>query len=341
MCLSGCSYPEYVFARGYDQERCSDGVDNDGDGFADCDDLSCLCPAGELSEGWNGPVAVLDADNGSDGTVPSLACPATGAYQGSSTIFLSDPEGEPVTCGECGCALSDAECVVSADYAAADCTNRDAECSSGDWCGISLKNGACTPIDLSQAESNQVPQSLRIEATVHVRSEGCTGSAQSVERPEVSWRTASIRCGLAVVSDAPLMPGQEVRLPGPPGGFSVCIYREGDVSCPSLGYTKRLYSTASNDQRGCSCACAAPELTRCEGEARESGESTCDSTVQSPLSLEAGSCYDLGAGAPAGTSSGERSLWVDVQPTIPCSESFGTPEGEVEDAGPITYCCVE
>jgi hypothetical protein len=132
--------------------------------------------------------------------------------------------------------------------------------------------------------------------------------------------------------------GDEMCIPDPPaaGGLTLCIYREGLLSCPAdYPNEQALVYTSFQDTRSCpeSCSCSA-----------QGGD--CSST------MNVYGVFDCGGGANSvnvGTS-GQTCLTsgsalipfgvaVDPEPVCTPDSSTTTATGQVTGADPITVCC--
>ena len=118
-------------------EVCTNGMDDDLNGLADCADPACAAafacvPVAPAA--WNGPVALYDGD---PATAP--ACPPdrpTIAYQGNGDLIA-----EPATCDACTCTQPTVTC-----------TPKPISFESDDACGttsgtaLQAAPGVCAPI---------------------------------------------------------------------------------------------------------------------------------------------------------------------------------------------------
>lgn len=321
-------------------ENCSDGIDNDGDGAADCADdecgalrYACVPP---VPQEWIGYFRVHVQPNGAS-VPPGSACPSGG----SPERYLNGIAAQ-AACGGCSCGdLTDALCAapgIACDYAHGDCSGAverpelgDFQCHSLDGGHISCRltgvnpfenTGYCTPTPDVPDFPNKLPFSDVFDVCV--------------------FSTASSGAGCNT-GDICLSPGS-----GEYDG-TVCVMMADDQAiCPPRWDAKqpiRLYKNEdTNDQRGCSACVCAPDLTstQCVGGAyRVWDDDNCEGCIvcSDPEDVDSTSCKDVSGLADNGTIS----IRVRSRPAIQngkCNPSGGEPVGFVETTKGVTICCL-
>lgn len=238
-------------------EDCMNGVDDDGDGQADCADTDCqtagfMCVP-TVPAGFAGPVelfegAVADMPK-CDGPYPvesftgwgSLACP----FSCSNCLCGSPKE---VACGNPGISFDDI--------------------------GGTCRALTTRPVTLTPGECYSLPDtSYTMFATWEGKASGgkceSTGGGQITRLP-ASWNAARV-CGGQITGGGGCAAGS-MCWPAPQKGFQAqaCVVGGGNLTCPASGYTnKRDYfdSQDFSDTRLCSgCGCATPTGVSCHAE---------------------------------------------------------------------------
>ncbi|MDI1476128.1 hypothetical protein [Polyangium sp. y55x31] len=329
--LGGCQIvgsiePDLVLASG--DEICGDGVDDDGDGLADCEDPDCgtsLCVP-NAPPGWEGPFWVRrSAWDGTSG--PS--CPA--GFSGSAH-YMSPA---PATCTPCACGdVQDGACAPPKFrcWASKNC--------SGDAVNTTLQNvGQCDapfgPFPLASA-------SCRIIGPGAVQSEGaCVASGGELTEPQLFQQIVSA-CELAATTGC--AEGSTCAPPLEPGA-RICVRSSGGGVCPSGwdGETLTAYA-GGQDARTCSACTCTLEGAGCEGGAyRAFDTNSCTASgsgadAAPPINITDETCVDVSTLADSGTFSilaFEASAY-----TGSCtSPQGGAPSGAVLLEGAIKYCC--
>jgi hypothetical protein len=110
-----------------------------------------------------------------------------------------------------------------------------------------------------------------------------------------------------------------------------CVYAQGDLDCPSGGYSeKAVYFAGVDDTRDCGdCTCGDPTSV-CEGKVRVHEDDACMSNLF--ISGKPATCSNLGLMKPS-------SLFWESEPSGSCVEGGGAPTGDVTPNGPVTVCC--
>jgi hypothetical protein len=304
-------------------ENCLDGVDNDGNGKADCADDACkayMCMADiPIVNGWTG---YYWGRKQAFATAADSPCPAG---QQAARYYLT-PSGAPA-CASCNCT-----------YEAGTCSVGSMACSTANTCDGSLKldppeAGSCLSLSLS---TNKLY--CKISDPGEITSPGACGP--------LGPPTFSNAAPFANVFDTCLFDqkgkgcaaGQSCT-PTPLAPFPAkpCIIKAGEsLPCPT-GYN--LIGTAFthyNDTRACSpCGCGVAsescsslytikETPACGGSQKTVGTSTCTDLSSLANSNNAGIVFPGAA-----TASG----------TCKAADGGGAPEGAVIPSGPATICC--
>lgn len=303
-------------------EDCSNGIDDDCNGKIDCADPACQpgfeCTASAPS-GWSGPVDLFDAANG--GAPPGCAAPySIDAFDGTS-----EPLAFPANCG-CTCSPpSTATCgaVTVSFFFDSSCKN---PCTG-------------TPVTVTPGGAcvTGCPGALTMRATLPTATGGsCSGNA-SKSVPTLGWGHTARACGLPGADSPGGCSTGSLCVARPPSPFpsSLCVWRAGDVACPSGPYSARsVYYAGATDTRDCTaCTCGT------------SGGLTC--TAAQIFSYADGECPNNAAGSIVGDGScvsapGSTSV-VRAGSSSPsgasCSANPVSATGSVVPIGPTTICC--
>jgi hypothetical protein len=306
-------------------EDCSNGLDDDRDGAADCGDANCspffrCVPA--VPNAWHGPIALWEGE----GTAPS--CSLSGYFpvgQGFLPSRLLAP-AEPSVCPSCSCGDAIGATCASASvtyFAAEDCSEPLAEVSSSATCGPAavLHQGQARP----RAARFAAPEDPA--AACEPREEGVSLS------PPVALEIAR-GCGEPVLGGAGCAEGHVcLPRPMPPFGARVCIYRDGERGCPvEFPAAGPLYFRMSSDSRTCRpCRCGVP---RCLGRVSDSMLAACEAPL---TSLLADTCTLIDIDDSAGLD--DRSLMFDIAAGAACTPGPSGPTGEYALAQPVSFCC--
>lgn len=304
---SGGSGPMPTTTVGADEESSSGGSSTETG--AD-DEVPCAgtCLA-EVPAQWHGPAAVIR----SKGSDPAPNC-GTSHPLALTTVF-SDLEAAPASC-ECGCAaavdvncgharatVSDGLGCVDAESSFAigpDCTNDLV--GTGYWSvEFLVEGGSCAPIGNTSVPQAQVSRWTLCGAAEH--GGDCT---------------AGETC-----SPLPLEP----FAPG------MCIWTEGDVPCPTDGFTERqLAHDEIVDTRSCSeCTCGEPDGTCAGGLVEMEMADDCIHSLW--WNAEHAECL-------AGESYFESARVVEAATAIAsCDPSPVASIGSASLVGPVTVCC--
>jgi len=295
-------------------ERCGNGKDDDGDGRLDCDDSDCssmrCSPA--APSGWQGPVVLGEgADAACSGSFDQVA------FQGGT-----EASAAAVSCSKCSC--SGAACSEFVDFV----TSQETQCG-GPSCTTSF-NQSCGEIS---------PACLQILSSAYLwtrlpSQSGCKANEQKPTLEAATWKTAVKACAPAAVY-AGGCPSDQVCMPSASSADAdkgLCIWREGDESCPDGKYSaRRLLYRELSDTRGCSaCSCKAPG---CDYRWRvfNADDQSCASPV---LELKSeGQCVQVNP------SAGKLRVGAALSGGGNCEPEGGEAHGEVTANKPVTVCC--
>lgn len=236
-------------------EDCTNGIDDDGDGDADCADSDCnagyVCVP-TTPAGWEA-VWILEQPYSAEVVPPN--CP-----DGSAPAVRFAEPATTTTCAECTC-----------DYSGTTCT--------GPGFAWAQYNSSCTPLNntiwtdgsgcfnLSPVDNNSNSSgSARITAPAKVAAGStCTGGASSVVGD--MWGKQVFVCAVPSVEAAGCA-GSEACVPTSSGSFAgakACITIQGSSGCP-MGYPEEhSVFDDGTDERSCGdCGCD-PSTVTCEG----------------------------------------------------------------------------
>lgn len=271
-------------------------------------DFTCI-PAAPA--GWMGPIVFLSGP--AAGSAP--ACPASAPSQAFTA--QSSFGGAPASCGcSCGAPTSGMSC------GSANLISTNASCTAGSTTIATLADGACQAVTmptsggwtLSRPAFSASGASCTPTPSVSVppSTAGASHRACSVPSPTA--------CGAAMVC-----------APTPTAAQPVCVYIDGDATCPA-GFPN-TYRTGQGvtDTRGCTpCTCG-------------SVTGMCNAFVTLENGCPGSTYYgDVVAGGctPAFSVPGSRAT-ADFTPVGSCSPSTSAPTGGLTPIMPRTVCCTE
>lgn len=262
---------------------------------------------------WQGPVAIRQTPT-QDAAPP---CPA--AYPEPVGEWYGDLVSNDLLCG-CGCEPVDAVCgdevslaylspgclALQASYVLTETCNSGPSGQSGSWraSAPAVVGGSCTP-------TSTAGPTVAAFATRWTLCDGEPGPG-------------------ACAADESCAPAPQ------PFEDRLCIWIDGDASCPSGDFAVReLIHADFDDQRDCAeCTCG--ELSgSCGGTLRLYGENSCPSggIGLDILTAEVGECVDFDPQS--------ARLLEDLAPNddLACEPSVPMPIGEAIATNPITMCC--
>lgn len=294
-------------------EICTNGLDDDKDGKADCADDECgqyQCVVASGVYGWTGPVVV----NSNSGCDEGLSPVYTGGWLGQFT----DP----------GCGVGSCAC---GEPTGASCSAPSMTIYADDGCTGSeefyaLNPGQCRQVPIS-ADSVRFLPGTPVGGT-------CTSSGSPGARLPPQWTLPVSAC-----STGAGCPGGTVCTTDPTTWGAqrlLCLVREGSHTCPPGWSTEEpsggLY-TSFDDQRVCSsCECSPPSGGKCSNQEV--------STFDSGWGCM-GSEHSTFADSTCRTQVPDAAEW-DGDGTPPlgmtCAPSAAV-QGSVQPSGLVTVCC--
>lgn len=273
------------------------------------------CPPGCIARapvGWTGPVAVTQGEG--TGAEPSCAAPYT-----TEALVLGDGVGgAPATCSSCATTPTSDLCRSQAtEYTTATCDG------AGNTFNVDVGPNGTSCINVLGK------QGLKVK----VGPVGtCEPPAQSPTFAPASFATRIKACASTELTSCTNAPGcATAPIPTAPFG-KLCVYKAGDVACPSEDYAvKHTGFTDVTDTRSCSPCTAAivsgctgtPQLTRWTG-------STCTGTPTATTTVNPATCYSL---------VGQTTWGVPMGSAPSCNVGGGQPTGGVVGKDPYTVCC--
>lgn len=308
---SGGSHSDDDAGAGRPVERCGNGIDDDGDGRVDCDDSDCSnmrCNPSAPS-GWEGPVSLDDGN---------AAC--AGSYDQLAFTAGTEPSAAAASCTPCSC--SGDSCSEFVDFVTSDA----AQCG-GTSCTTSFNQNCAeiSPACLQNLSSAYLKTQLPANS-------GCKPSEQKPQLEHAAWKTEVRACRPAVVYGGGC-PTNQVCMPSASSDDAgLCIWREGEASCPEGRYSERhMYYREIKDTRACSeCSCKSPG---CDYHWRvyNSDDQSCTTPV---LDLKnEGQCVQVNP------SGGKLRVAAAISGGGSCEPAGGQPSGEVSADKPVTVCC--
>lgn len=213
------------------ESDCLDGLDNNGDGLADCADPTCNTQV----------TCVPSVAAGNEiGIFSAAACPATNY---SVAEHLNQGLNAPATCSGCGCTpFINCSIDIYFDYTNSDCSTAQYKAT------YSTITGACV--------SGSFGTPKAVEEIAHVGSLGCNVK-QGTPTP-VSWSASMNFCAASRSSATCAM--NQVCVAKPPTSAACVRIPSAAAACPA-GYTANAKGTwyADNeysDNRTCACQCS-------------------------------------------------------------------------------------
>jgi len=308
-------------------EDCDDGNDNPDDGCDNCEvrevcDGVCM-PS--VPVGWTGPAILVE------GTT------CGGNYPVVETQSLRDTVGA-VPPATCGCSCGPVQGMVPADACPLPFEVQV-------YTGVQCSNTAFDSFEFSAfSDVRFYAQQFAGFIYGRARTRPSQPSGTCAPNPSVTIEPAPpppprALCIASDVVDQGCQAG-EVCASEPTGGQGVCVFREGDRTCPSSYPDRSIYFSDLRDTRTCSaCTCEAPS----GGECAETVEFR-DTNVGRTLTVYGDACG--AASFPNPNAGNLHDVDIRALPTSPtpaseyrCEASEVTPQGELSMIEPITICC--
>lgn len=285
------------------------------------------CPAGCLPpapSGWAGPSAVYD---GPPETKPD-ACPSSGYTE----LEIEAHQGLSGGAAVCSCGtptLEGAHCSANVvGWNNASCSGNPITDAVLE--GTATTNGACVEQVSNQSHLKVDPPTLKRGT--------CTFPDAEATVPPPTVAKVDLACGVpqhaACEARAECLAAPALETP-----FTrVCIYKDGDVACPSEDYSERFVAHRTiADTRACADCEGTPTGGTCGTKWGFGGSAPaiCHALPSGPTT------YDTGACVPGGK--GKRLDVRAMAPTgVSCTDIMGgTPTGTLESADPVTFCCTK
>lgn len=302
-------------------EDCANGMDDDMDGLADCDDpkclqigYSCFDPA-SVPAGWAGPLILYD------GAGAAPACPA-----GYPTNLLSGITSVSAPASQCSA------CACSAPII--DCTAGPIDGYLDNTCTVAGGSTFAAPMDGVCTAANVTTSTAFIAAAPMVNLGGCQPVGGSPMNQPFTFNNA-LGCGEGKGSSCGS--GGGVCLAPPPAPFvgRLCIAQAADTPCPDP-FTQRhdlADINGVNDTRGCSpCSCGGLSQASCSVVYSLYAKVNCGMKMADVTAN--GQCTSVNA-------LGAQSLKASIITNGLCSPpSGGMPTGGVSAGTVISVCCL-
>jgi len=303
-------------------EDCTNGVDDDCNGLADCADPSCTmagfaCTAAAIPTGWS-----LVAYSATTRPV----CPA---LYGAEQAIVSDPAGAPDACG-CVCSGSSAVCAGTASY-----SGYPNACATGATSvNLAVNNGACGAVGTTVTAGDYYQ--LYFASTASAQQGTCSGAGKITSAPAPTFSA-----GATCAAPAQLGGGCSAGVCAPPTGsvFAACVAHSGNVACPTFGFTQQVLASTGSpgyvDMRACgACPCATSLTCGTVSNVALFDNATC----------AGGAAYNINTGcqlAGGGAGIGSYEVAYAVSGDATCQPTGSSnPAGSVTlDANVETICC--
>jgi hypothetical protein len=352
-----CIYPEYTFnepeptggggqggtgSSGQgggmsDVEDCQNGTDDDGDSLADCADDECTAFACVASPplGWEGYVALFD---GQEADQPMCPTSFPSKFVGHRNLLTP-----PHTCSSCDCGdptgqtcdladtiiVSDRQCQFMAQTPNGlnPPANWQGECygPAGLQGGQTCAGGPC-----NSSVSSAKPT---------VTGGNCPATGGVADKQAEQWEAFGVACSAAPKGGGCGVGGVCQPKSATPFRSGLCVYKEGDQSCPVGDFSERfVYYEKADDTRACSmCECDAPTGSTCDATIKiysDVAVNVCNTEI---ASFTAGGCANL-TGNPAvfgraATITGPTGGGCNVK------AGGGQATGALTPVNATTFCC--
>ena len=276
-----------------------DGADSTTGTEVECDEGNVCTPL--PPDGWEGPLVALL------GTGSAPSCPDDAPEQ-----RLVAHSGLSAPAAQCGCECSPSQCDIEVYAGLAGGCAEDLP--------ISLSAGMCQEL---------VVGGISADTTISSPEVGCT-PLESAEISPPQW-TDEVR--LCEGPSTSCSGGSCVPSLGL--GAGVCIYRDGEHTCPLSGYTQAFtFHRGLEDDRGCSpCSCG--EGGSCVVSAYDNA--SCQGVPFFESVLDAPTCTVIGEVVPEGVTT----AGMTIEPEGGACEALGADAiGDASPVEPLTLCCL-
>jgi hypothetical protein len=170
--------------------------------------------------------------------------------------------------------------------------------------------------------------------------DGCVaqGGNGATALPPPSWESVAVACEGVMAQGWGGCEQDEMCVPKAGPGFRQCVFIDGDVLCPTQGYTERhLYYRGFESDRHCTdCACGPVEGSVCSATATVYKDQACGAFVTgTTINSVEERCVEMNPGQALGSK-----LVTDFAylPGV-CMTSGGELEGTAQAVDPVTFCC--
>lgn len=292
-------------------EQCFNSVDDDGDGFVDCDDPECASVAScapAFPTGWDFGELFASADAGcDDGYVD---------YASGGVEVVGDPKAScsPCSCGvECGAAVGS--------------SFNDAQCTAPVTTVPIAADGGCSPL----------PYPIGGVSVASLVVSACEASGGDLVTKPAHFKAPYRACSIASVG---VCGDGTTCVPKTSPRASTCLFRAGDAGCPPP-YSKKIGFDTHVVERTCApCACSDPADGGCTVNVTLASDPV-DGGVGCTKDLfvaEGGMCTAL----PTGMLYQSYSATLEQDPSA-CTPSDGgrISAAPVTSDQPVTACCLE
>jgi hypothetical protein len=310
-------FPVAVAVLGIASYACSLITSYDGfvGGAGPC--LACV----DSVPGWSGPVALFDSTG-----MPPVAPPAcSGAYATEAYKGSAAPTYTP---GPCSCSCSVATAPGCSGTVGAVFTT--GSCGTASCLDAEAPPGSCITAPACPASG-----SLWVSLDTMVPSGG-TCDPHPGALPAPMWSELAEACSLTSATQGSCASGQTCA-PPPPSGFdsTICIFKSGDVGCPSgTPFLKQhLFYGDFDDKRSCPCSCGMPEGGVCNATVHLYAPGGC-STPKGTIDVADSGCTFLSAtNAPVAVDYASQGST--------CAPASAQITGTVAGKSPTTVCCTQ
>jgi hypothetical protein len=298
-------------------EVCDNNEDDDGNGETDCADDACDSRSCEraAATGWKGPIELRSSD--------SAPPDCGGEFDTKSFEAGASPSAAAASCSVCSCTPPNAACAAFVDFT----TGTEAGCG-GTTCTTSV-NQSCSEI---MPPCLTGLTSAYLGTKLPTGTSGCAPSAQSSDKPDVTWAKRVVGCSAGDSARGGCKSGEQC-LPKHASSNAICVWRDGEHDCPSQAYTqKRSYYRDVEDTRSCTaCACSGPNCSY-SWSVFNAADTTCASPIVALTSAD--QCVQVNP------SLDKLRVGASITGDGSCTPSGGATQGAVSGSDEITVCCV-
>ncbi len=310
-------------------EVCLNGLDDDGDGKADCADEECdpgfqCVPA--VASGWAGFFSVRK-----DAFGAPLPAPTDCAAGVAPTRYFSGPRNTG-QCAACSCG----------SLSGATCANTPLLCNFNPG-----TNGVCAPPTsftptscLTRPYTACPSMSCQLGATAVLTPGTCPASGGGVVASDM-WNQVADVCGTSVAPGAGCGAGSVCAPRAAPAYGGPCIQMSGAVTCPAGYATRHVAYTGGTDQRGCT-ACSCTPNTTCRATTYRIFDGVSCNLGDPNGVLGTTTCSHFGwvADGFCGGTWSVRPEAASAAENTTCSTAGGAPNGQIATTGAVTLCCL-